>query len=45
VVHGFTVAFAVGSIIVGAGAVVGALLVNAKPSDLVPAAEPALSEA
>jgi EmrB/QacA subfamily drug resistance transporter len=44
VVHGFTVAFAVGAVIVGAGAIVAAVLVNAKPADLVPAPEPALSE-
>jgi hypothetical protein len=30
---------------VAAGAVVSAVLVNAKPTDLVPAAEPALSDA
>jgi EmrB/QacA subfamily drug resistance transporter len=45
VVHGYTVAFAVGAIIVAAGAIVSAVLVNAKPNDLSnPAAEPAPSE-
>jgi MFS family permease len=44
-VHGFTRAILVGAIIVAAGAVVSAVLVNAKPADLVPAAEPAMSEA
>jgi EmrB/QacA subfamily drug resistance transporter len=44
-VHGFTRAILVGAIIVAAGAVVSAVLVNAKPADLVPAAEPATSEA
>jgi hypothetical protein len=44
-VHGFTRAILVGAIIVAAGAVVSAVLVNAKPADLVPAAEQALSEA
>jgi hypothetical protein len=44
-VQGFTRAILVGAIIVAAGAVVSAVLVNAKPTDLVPAAEqPALSE-
>ena len=47
--HWFTgsrVALAVGAIIVAAGAVVSAVLVNAKATDLVgPATEPALSEA
>ena len=45
VVHGFTVAFGVGSIIVAAGAIVSAVFVNAKPADLVPTPEPARSEA
>jgi EmrB/QacA subfamily drug resistance transporter len=44
-VHGFTRALAVGAIIVAAGAVVSAVLVNAKATDLSnPAAEPAFSE-
>jgi hypothetical protein len=33
-VHGFSVALAVGAIIVAAGAIVSAVLVNAKPADL-----------
>jgi predicted MFS family arabinose efflux permease len=42
VVHGFTVAFAVGAIIVATGAIASAVLVNAKATDLSnPAAEPA----
>ena len=46
VVHGFTVAFGVGAIIVAAGAVASAVLVNAKASDLSsPAPEPAAKEA
>jgi EmrB/QacA subfamily drug resistance transporter len=46
VVHGFTVAFAVGAIIVAAGAIASAVLVNAKAEDLSnPAPEPAFSEA
>jgi hypothetical protein len=45
VVHGFTVAFAVGAAIVAAGAIVSAILVNAKASDLSnPIASPVLSE-
>jgi EmrB/QacA subfamily drug resistance transporter len=45
VVHGFTVAFAVEAIIVAAGAIVSAVLVNAKATDLSnPAAQPAFSE-
>jgi hypothetical protein len=45
-VHGFSVALAVGAIIVAVGAVVSAVLVNAKAADLVgPATEPALTEA
>jgi hypothetical protein len=38
-VHGFTRALAVGAIIVAAGAVVSAVLVNARPSDLSNPAE------
>ena len=45
VVHGFSVAFALGAIIVAAGAIASAVLVNAKPADLVPTPEPARSEA
>ena len=46
VVHGFTVAFGLGAIIVAVGAVVSAVLINARPADLsLPAAEPALSKA
>ncbi len=46
VVHGFTVAFGVGAIIVAVGAVVSAVLINATPSDLAgPGADPAVSEA
>jgi hypothetical protein len=45
-VHGYTVAFAVGAAIVAAGALASAVLVNAKATDLSEsAAEPALSEA
>jgi predicted MFS family arabinose efflux permease len=45
-VHGFSVALAVGAIIVAVGAVVSAVLVNAKPADLVgPATGSALTEA
>ena len=45
-VHGFTVAFLVGAIIVAAGGIASAVLVNAKPTDLSDsAAEPAPSEA
>jgi EmrB/QacA subfamily drug resistance transporter len=50
-IHGYTRAFAVGAAIVAAGAVVSAVLVNAKatnpapaPPDLAPAAEPAFGE-
>ena len=39
VVHGFTRAFVVGAVIVAVGAVASALLINAKPSDFVEAAE------
>ena len=42
-VHGFSVALAVGAIIVAVGAVVSAVLINAKPSNLAAAAEPAVS--
>lgn len=46
VVHGFTVAFAVGAIIVAAGAIASAVLINAKTKDLSnPAASPAFGEA
>ena len=45
VVHGFTVAFFVGAIIVAAGALVSAVLVNATTKDLAnPTAQPANSE-
>jgi EmrB/QacA subfamily drug resistance transporter len=44
VVHGFSVAFAVGAIIVGAGAIASAVLVTATAKDLgVPAGQPVLS--
>jgi len=44
-VHGFTRALLVGGVIVAAGAVVSAVLVDAKARDLSnPAAEPAFSE-
>lgn len=44
-VHGFSVAFAVGAIIVAAGAIVSAVCVNATAKDLSnPAAQPAFSE-
>ena len=44
VVHGFSVAFAVGAIIVGAGAIASAVLVKATAKDLSdPAAQPAFS--
>jgi EmrB/QacA subfamily drug resistance transporter len=46
VVHGFTVAFAVGAAIVATGAIVSAILVNAKASDLSnPIDSPVFSEA
>jgi EmrB/QacA subfamily drug resistance transporter len=46
VVHGFTVAFLVGAIIVAAGALVSAVLVNATAKDLSnPTAQPELDEA
>ena len=45
VVHGFSVAFVVGAAIVAAGAIVSAMLVNAKANDLAnPAASPAFGE-
>jgi EmrB/QacA subfamily drug resistance transporter len=46
VVHGFTVAFAVGAIVVAAGAIASAVLINARTKDLSnPATSPAPSEA
>jgi EmrB/QacA subfamily drug resistance transporter len=46
VVHGFSVALAVGAIIVGVGALASAVLINAKTQDLSnPAPQPAFSEA
>jgi hypothetical protein len=45
VVHGFSVAFAVGAIIVAAGAIASAILVNASAADLTsPTVSPALAD-
>jgi EmrB/QacA subfamily drug resistance transporter len=45
-VHGFSVAFAVGAVIVAAGAIVSALLINARANDLAnPSASPATGNA